>query len=129
MKNNLNIYYDEEGDFLELRMGDPTNSYYEEISDDIFERFDEKTNEIKGFAIFSFRKIIEKTNAIWYDEEEDILNIQLCNEKYFKSIELSNNILYDITKEGKIISIEILRASKVFSGDFKKVLDLFKEVA
>jgi len=33
MKSNFNIYYDEEGDLLELRVGKPTQSYFEEISD------------------------------------------------------------------------------------------------
>ncbi|MAG47609.1 hypothetical protein CL617_03310 [archaeon] len=58
-KNELDIYYDEEGDLLELRIGEPKSSYYEEIEDGIFERIDEKTKEIKGFAVFSFRKRIK----------------------------------------------------------------------
>ena len=56
MKDKLNIHYDEEGDFLELRIGKPTKSYYEEIKDDIFERRDERTNKVKGLAIFNFKK-------------------------------------------------------------------------
>jgi uncharacterized protein YuzE len=56
MKNNLNICYDKEADFLELRIGKPTPSYYEDSGDDVFTRIDERTKEIKGFAIFNFKK-------------------------------------------------------------------------
>ena len=56
MKSNFNIYYDEEGDLLELRVGKPTESYSEEISDGVFERRDEESEEIKGLTIFNFKK-------------------------------------------------------------------------
>lgn len=59
----------------------------------------------------------------WYDKEEDILNIELEDKEYWKSIELPNGIVIDVSKDGSIISIEILRASKVFSGDVKKVIE------
>ena len=62
----------------------------------------------------------------WYDKEEDILNIQLKDEEYWKSIELPNSIVIDISKTGKVMAIEILRASKVFSGDTKKVIKMAK---
>ncbi|MFH1591880.1 MAG: DUF2283 domain-containing protein [Candidatus Woesearchaeota archaeon] len=62
----------------------------------------------------------------WYDREEDILNIQLQEEGYWKSIELPNGIVIDVTKGGKIMGIEILQASKIFSGDVKKVIELAK---
>ena len=59
----------------------------------------------------------------WYDSEEDILNIQLKDEKYWKSIELPNGVVFDISKDGSIVAVEILRASKIFSGDVKNVID------
>lgn len=62
----------------------------------------------------------------WYDKEEDILNVQLENKEYWKSIELPNGIVIDVSKDGSIIGIEILRASKVFSGDVKKVIETSK---
>ena len=61
-----------------------------------------------------------------YDNEEDILNIQLKDGKYWKSIELPNGIVFDIDKDGSIISVEILKASKIFSGDVKKVIETAK---
>ena len=65
----------------------------------------------------------------WYDKEEDILNIQLKKEDYWKSIELPNGIVIDISKDGSIMSVEILRASKIFSGDVKKVIETAKPIS
>ena len=59
----------------------------------------------------------------WYDKEEDILNLQLVDKAYWKSIELPNGVIIDVAKDGSITGIEILRASKVFSGDVKKVIE------
>ena len=64
MKDKLNIYYDEEGDFLELRIGKPTKSVYSDIGNDIFQRVDEKTGKIIGFAVFNFKKRTEKLKEI-----------------------------------------------------------------
>ena len=50
------IHYDTEGDFLEVRFGEPTPSYYEELGDDVFERREEKTNIVKGYAFFNVQK-------------------------------------------------------------------------
>ncbi len=54
--NNLSIYFDSEADILELQIGEPTESYFDEIDDDLFEGRDEKTGELKGYKIFNFRK-------------------------------------------------------------------------
>ena len=59
----------------------------------------------------------------WYDKEEDILNIELEDKEYWKSIELPNGIVIDIAKDGSLISIEILKASNIFSGDARKVIE------
>ena len=63
----------------------------------------------------------------WYDKEEDILNIQL-KDKYWKSIEIGKGVVVDIMKDGSIAGVEILRASKVFFGDAKKVIETAKMV-
>jgi len=65
----------------------------------------------------------------WYDKDEDILNIQFKDDKYWKSVELPNGVVFDIAKDGSIISIEILKASKVFFGDVKNVIETTKQVA
>ena len=64
MKNKLHLHYDEEADFLELRVGKPTTSVYEDIGNDIFKRIDEKSGEVKGFAIFNFKKRTEKLKDV-----------------------------------------------------------------
>ena len=63
----------------------------------------------------------------WYDQDEDILNIQI-KEGCWKSIELPNGIVIDISEDGTISGIEILRASKVFSGDISRVIKAAKNV-
>ncbi|MBW2976811.1 DUF2283 domain-containing protein [Candidatus Woesearchaeota archaeon] len=65
----------------------------------------------------------------WYDKKEDILNIELAKKEYWKTIELPNGINIDIAKDGSITGIEILRASKVFSGVVKKVIEQAKPLA
>ena len=62
----------------------------------------------------------------WYDTEEDVLGIRIKDGEYWKSIELPNGIIIDISQSGEIIGMEILRASKIFSGDIKKVLETAK---
>jgi uncharacterized protein YuzE len=57
MKNpQLHIYYDKEADYLEIGFGDPTESHYGKIGPDTFLRIDEKTSEIKGYAIFNVQE-------------------------------------------------------------------------
>lgn len=63
---------------------------------------------------------MEKT---MYDKEEDILNIELKKGIYWKSIELPNGVIIDLAKDGSILSIEILKASKVFAGNIKKIIE------
>jgi len=66
---------------------------------------------------------------ITYDKEADVLNIQIGNGKYWKSIEFAKGIVMDLSKDGSIISIEILWASNFFSGDAKKVIEMAKPVS
>ena len=55
MKNQMSLYYDKEGDFLEISIGEPTKCYAEEMDNGIFIRKDEKTNEVKSIGILSFK--------------------------------------------------------------------------
>jgi len=64
MKEKLHVCYDEEGDVLEIRMGKPTIASFKDLGDDIFERVDEKSGEIKGFSIFNFKKRTENLKTI-----------------------------------------------------------------
>lgn len=56
MKNKLSIYHDIESDILEIQIGEPTETFFDEIDDDLFEGHDEETGELKGFKILNFTK-------------------------------------------------------------------------
>ncbi|MAG02024.1 hypothetical protein CMI42_01695 [Candidatus Pacearchaeota archaeon] len=55
--NDIDIYYDDQGDFLELSFGiPPKTEYAEDVEDDVFVTRDRETNEIKSLGILNFRK-------------------------------------------------------------------------
>ncbi len=56
MKGKMNIYYDEEGDYLEIFVGKPRPNYGEEVSKGVTLFKDEKTEEVIGIGILSFKK-------------------------------------------------------------------------
>lgn len=56
MKKEFKIYYDEEGDYLEITLKKSKNAYFEDVGDDIFKRIDEKTGKIVGIGIHNFKK-------------------------------------------------------------------------
>ena len=56
MKQNLEIDYDTEDDILEIFLGEPTDCYFDEIDDDLFEGREEGTDRLVGFKIFNFMK-------------------------------------------------------------------------
>ncbi len=66
---------------------------------------------------------------IWYDKEADVLNVEINDKEYWKSVELPNGVIIDISKDGSMNSIEILNASKLFFGDTKKVIENAKSVS
>ena len=56
-------------------------------------------------------------SELWYDAEEDVLGIQLAEKKYWKSIEVSENVVIDVTRDGEIVGIEIFRARDSLKND------------
>ena len=56
MSSELNLYYDEEGDFLELNISGYAEGYFKNLGDGLFERIDKKTNKVTGIAIHGFKK-------------------------------------------------------------------------
>jgi len=64
MKGKLNLYYDEEGDFLEINIGKYKEGYFKNLGDGIFERIDKKTDQATGIAIMGFKKRTEKLKDI-----------------------------------------------------------------
>jgi hypothetical protein len=64
MKQKMFIHYDPEGDFLEVRFGKPTPAYYENLGNDTFERRDESTDAVRGYAFFNVSKRTKKLRDI-----------------------------------------------------------------
>ena len=56
MKGMMRGYYDEEGDFLEIAAGSPSECYATEVEPGVFLRRDEKTDEVKSIGILGFKK-------------------------------------------------------------------------
>ena len=52
----MRVYYDEEGDFLEISAGKPARCYASEVEPGVFLRKDEKTEEVKSIGILGFKK-------------------------------------------------------------------------
>jgi len=59
MKGKMRVYYDEEGDYLEIRIGESTENYGEDVNNDITIFKDERTDEVVGIGILNFK---EKAN-------------------------------------------------------------------
>ncbi len=70
-----------------------------------------------------------KAKEVWYDEEADVLNVEINDKEYWKSIELPNGVVVDMARDGSITSIEILNASNLFFGDAHKVIENAKSVS
>ena len=64
MKGQMRIYYDEEGDYLEIFIGDSRPNYGEETSSGITLFKDEKTDEVVGVGILNFRKSAKNLDEI-----------------------------------------------------------------
>ena len=57
MKEAIDIYYDEEGDYLEVSFGaPPEKEYTEQLDPEVLITRDENTNEIKSIGIIAFKK-------------------------------------------------------------------------
>ena len=64
MEGKMNIYYDEEGDYLEIFMESSSPTYGEEVGDDITLLKKEGSNEIVGISVLNFRKRTKSLNDI-----------------------------------------------------------------
>ena len=56
MTEELYVYYDEEGDFLEINIGEHTKGFFRDKEEGIAERIDEETGKVTGIAILGFKK-------------------------------------------------------------------------
>lgn len=56
----ISIWFDEEGDFLEINLKKSKDTYFNQKKKDFCEIIDKKTGEIVGYVIFNFTKRKEK---------------------------------------------------------------------
>ncbi|KKK95514.1 hypothetical protein LCGC14_2672050, partial [marine sediment metagenome] len=54
MEGEMRIYYDDEGDYLTIFVGDSKPNYGEDIDDDITVFKNQKSDEIIGIGILNF---------------------------------------------------------------------------
>lgn len=101
MKEKTRIYYDEFGDLLEIFVGKPTECYYDNLGDDAMVRIDEKTGEIKGFMMIAFKKILEKSESVQYDEEKDILYVRIGEPLDCSYKEVGDNVYVRLDEKTK----------------------------
>jgi hypothetical protein len=52
----IELNYEPESDLLEIFIGDPVASYFDEIDDDLFEGRSKETKELTGYKIFNLSK-------------------------------------------------------------------------
>lgn len=64
MKGQMNIYYDEEADYLTIFVGEPVPNYGEDISDGVTIFKSEETDEIIGIGILDFKEKTRKLDEI-----------------------------------------------------------------
>lgn len=62
-EETLTVWFDPEGDLLEVGLGKPRKGFFKDVGDDVFIRTDEKGN-IMGFAILNITKRMEKVREV-----------------------------------------------------------------
>jgi hypothetical protein len=64
MGKEIRMTYDEQGDILDVSLGEPEEAISREVDDDFFLRIKLDTEEVVGFSIINFRK--------WFKDAKDI---------------------------------------------------------
>lgn len=62
-KESLRVWFDPEGDLLEVGLGKPKKGFFKDIGNDVFVKVDEKGN-VLGFAILNVTKRMEKVREV-----------------------------------------------------------------
>lgn len=60
MDATLNLFYDKEGDILDISIGPPQPAISDEMGNDIIVRHHPETDEIIGFTILNFERRFEQ---------------------------------------------------------------------
>ena len=70
------------------------------------------------------QKKLEGKGEVDYDYKNDILFFKLKGRQYDKSIELLDNLVVDVDKEGFLVGIQIFDASKFLNIEKKSLLKI-----
>jgi len=62
-KEPLRVWFDPEGDLLEVELGKPKKGFFKDMGDDVFLRVDMKGN-VLGFAILNATKRMKKLREV-----------------------------------------------------------------
>jgi len=62
-KEPLRVWFDPEGDLLEVELGKPKKGFFKDMGDDVFLRVDMKGN-VLGFAILNATKRMKKLKEV-----------------------------------------------------------------
>jgi len=63
MEEGLRFHYDEKGDVLDVSIGEPEEAISKEIKEDFFVRVDPETDEVVGFMMLNFEKILKNGSS------------------------------------------------------------------
>ena len=106
------IYYDEEGDFLEVNIGSYSNGYFNDLGNDVSESINEKTGKLDALAIHSFKKLKKvKHNKIeiYYNDKKDLFEIFFDEPLNYYSEDLGSGIIARFDKKtNEIVGMAML---------------------
>lgn len=63
MGKEIRMVYDDQGDILDISLGEPEDAVSKEVEDDFFLRINPVSGEVVGFSILNFRK--------WFKDAKD----------------------------------------------------------
>jgi len=113
MKTRINIWYDQEGDFLEIGIGTLASSYAEIDDDGIIIWRDRNMSLITGIGIINLTKHPTPMELplhgldILYNKQDDTLKICLGAREDGTYADFGNDMLKQIDNEGRIIGLII----------------------
>ncbi len=123
MNEEIDVWFDEEGDYLEIHIGPSVKDYFESIGEHVHidQCIDEKTEKVIGFHIICFKAAI-KNNALTfeYEKETDTAHMEVISnqdQEVKKTIKIHELIELAYNKNGKIQRITIHNASKILNKE------------
>jgi len=138
----ITIWDDPESDYVEFHVGKATPAHMEEVEPDIFERHDEKTEQVRGCGIFSIRKRANVPGIVGkpverqidlggelcnYDGRRDVFHVRLSESRPSKTVTLMNGISVELSG-GALTGIWIERMSRMLTRNERRQLLLAEEI-